>query len=370
MSNNEEITAKTTVWADENKENNSPSKRKKGRKNKKKKKKNATPGNLVPEIKEEAANAEVIEEEVAKDETLEEAEASEKEEISNETESEETSDEAETSDEDDAEAEPEQEAESEQEAEPENETKAEEAPRKRSGRKHKAKSDQLKYTVLLVPNNNHRVKQFDISFDLILSVSMLIAVIIFAVVIYVSGTASNIDSLESSLSSSLDQNEQLKDEIVLLQAKIEDMESSLREAKVTIDANKTIQQEQAKEQTKASIPTGFPIDNAASIPSEYSADTQYVELTTGFGTKLVAAADGTVESVDQDPVYGYKITLDYGNGYKSVYLIKSAPTVSAGDKVIRGSTLCTVDSDNQVLAYQITFNEIAIDPMTVIEING
>ena len=68
--------------------------------------------------------------------------------------------------------------------------------------------------------------------------------------------------------------------------------------------------------------------------------------------------------------YGYVVKIDHGNGYISAYYDHAVPTVSEKDTVIRGSTLFVVDSDNDVLTYQISYEDQLIDPATVMDIDG
>lgn len=234
---------------------------------------------------------------------------------------------------------------------------------KKSGKK-------LRYTILFVPNNAHKVKQFHISFDGILCLSALCFAFLIAVVTYVSYSASHIDELKATIVAKETVNKDLSDQNILLQANVEELTTTLHDAKVVIDAKDTAKEQKEKEESKQYIPNGFPIDGAVALPSNYTEETHYVVFQTGFGTKIVASADGTVSYVGVDAELGNVVKIDHGNGYVSVYMNPSEPVVSEGDKVIRGSTLFTVKADDETLTYQILFNEQYIDPMTVIEING
>ena len=41
------------------------------------------------------------------------------------------------------------------------------------------------------------------------------------------------------------------------------------------------------------------------------------DLTAAVGTPVKAFTDGTVESIHEDPLMGYTVVLDHGNGIKS-----------------------------------------------------
>ena len=56
-----------------------------------------------------------------------------------------------------------------------------------------------------------------------------------------------------------------------------------------------------------------------------------------------AAADGTVESITQDDLYGTTVTIDHGNGLKSTYSnLADKPTVKQGDSVGSGDVIGSV----------------------------
>jgi murein DD-endopeptidase MepM/ murein hydrolase activator NlpD len=112
------------------------------------------------------------------------------------------------------------------------------------------------------------------------------------------------------------------------------------------------------------------MDGTVALPTGYSEETQYVVFHASEGTKIVASGDGTISSVTPNANYGYEVQIDHGNGYFSYYFNESEPIVSEGDKVIRGTTLFIIESDEQKLVYQIAFNNQYIDPMSVIEIKG
>ncbi len=75
------------------------------------------------------------------------------------------------------------------------------------------------------------------------------------------------------------------------------------------------------------------------------------EWTTHFGidikanrtTVVKASADGTVESIKNDPRYGLTITISHENGFKTVYSnLLTTEFVSEGEEVKCGQTIATV----------------------------
>ena len=70
-----------------------------------------------------------------------------------------------------------------------------------------------------------------------------------------------------------------------------------------------------------------------------------LDLAAGVGTKVKAAAAGTVRSVGQDDLMGTVVTIDHGNGLVSEYAnLAATPTVKEGDSVMTGDVIGAVGS--------------------------
>jgi len=68
-----------------------------------------------------------------------------------------------------------------------------------------------------------------------------------------------------------------------------------------------------------------------------------VDIAAQMGAKVMAAADGKVESVYDDDLLGTTVIIDHGGGVKSVYAnLAATPTVKAGDAVTMGSVIGAV----------------------------
>ena len=162
----------------------------------------------------------------------------------------------------------------------------------------------------------------------------------------------------------------LSDNNIVLQADNETLQAQLREANVTIETKNSAEKQQNEKESLEYIPSGLPLDGQVGVPSTYSKDKQYITFNTGTGSKVIATGAGTVSYVGESAEYGYVVKIDHGNGYISAYYDHAVPTVSEKDTVIRGSTLFVVDSDNDVLTYQISYEDQLIDPATVMDIDG
>ncbi len=98
-----------------------------------------------------------------------------------------------------------------------------------------------------------------------------------------------------------------------------------------------------------------------------------VDFSAEVGTKVLAVDDGVVESVyKEDLLVGTQITIDHGNGVKSVYcFITEAEGLKAGDTVKKGDVIATVaePSGNEYkqgahLHFEIIKDSVSVDPST------
>lgn len=136
--------------------------------------------------------------------------------------------------------------------------------------------------------------------------------------------------------------------------------------KVAILSETVNQKVQAEQEAEAldqqqSLPTDFPLTGSAQVeetttaavraanaqeggedgeeqtPEEGDAgeDQPISIFTASDGTTVVASANGTVAQVAEDPDFGYRIVIDHGNGYQSVYLNRGDPKVKEGEKIGR-----------------------------------
>lgn len=68
-----------------------------------------------------------------------------------------------------------------------------------------------------------------------------------------------------------------------------------------------------------------------------------IDIAADAGEVVVAAADGTVESVEKDALYGTTVVISHGNGIKTVYSnLAETPTVEVGDTVKAGDVIGSV----------------------------
>ncbi len=88
------------------------------------------------------------------------------------------------------------------------------------------------------------------------------------------------------------------------------------------------------------------------------------------GDKVMAAADGTVERIYADPMYGTTLILSHGGGLRSIYCnLAATPTVEEGDSVTLGQVIGSVGgtADAEVgqvshLHFAMTLDELKVNP--------
>ena len=116
-------------------------------------------------------------------------------------------------------------------------------------------------------------------------------------------------------------------------------------------------------------PVQLPLTGAASIQEKTEGEPMCL-FTAAEGALVVATANGTVAEIVEEPEYGYKVSVEHGNGYVTIYRNKSVPKVKQGEEIMRGVTIFVVGKDNLELGYQIKQDEVYINPMDMMEIEG
>jgi murein DD-endopeptidase MepM/ murein hydrolase activator NlpD len=95
-----------------------------------------------------------------------------------------------------------------------------------------------------------------------------------------------------------------------------------------------------------------------------------IDIANGYGTAIYASDGGTVTHSGWGGGLGYRIIIDHGNGYRSIYRNAGKVLVKEGEVLGKGYILFSIGKDNTDLGYQITQDEEYIDPMTIINIDG
>jgi murein DD-endopeptidase MepM/ murein hydrolase activator NlpD len=91
-----------------------------------------------------------------------------------------------------------------------------------------------------------------------------------------------------------------------------------------------------------------------------------VDISATPGRTIVATAAGTIALVESSPVWGKRVVIEHGNGYRTVYAHLGSVVVDRGRRVQRGSPIGTVGSTGFATGphvhYEIWRDGRAVDP--------
>ncbi len=176
----------------------------------------------------------------------------------------------------------------------------------------------------------------------------------------------NVKQMEQKLEK---QQKAAADEAKRYESAIDELEKEHELLTSTITLQKAEIEELKMEMDKLYNPTLLPLTGAATI--EETGDTEPMCIFNATeGTLVVATASGTVTEVIEEPEQGYKVTIDHGNGYLTIYRNTDAPKVKQGDEVVQGMTVYVMDRSSLKLGYQIMKDGFFVNPMDIIEIDG
>ena len=168
-------------------------------------------------------------------------------------------------------------------------------------------------------------------------------------------------------------------EIENLTAQIEAINSEKDEIQGSLDEKIMAEQEKEANDALMYVPTNYPVTGASTVSETdevvaLDATSTSVRPVANFvgseGAKVVAAGSGTVLAVEEDANYGFKMTIDHGNGYITLYYNGGNPLVKKGDKVTKDTVLFEIGSFNTNVAFQIIENGTYISPMSFVDIQG
>lgn len=168
-------------------------------------------------------------------------------------------------------------------------------------------------------------------------------------------------------------------EIRNLTAQLQAIVSEKDEIQGNLDEKILAEQEAEAIDALQYVPSNYPVTGASTVTESeeivaLDAVNTSVRPVANFvgseGATVVAAGSGTVLSVEEDANYGFKLTIDHGNGYISLYYNGGNPMVKTGDTVTKDTVLFEIGSHNTNIAFQIIENGTYISPMSLVEIQG
>lgn len=276
-------------------------------------------------------------------------------------------------------------------------------------KRHKRKAT---YTVMVIDNRaDGKAHQFRMSHIMIPVIICSLVCVVIVCVAYTTGYRYFYQGTQETLQEQTISSEELE-QLRTTNAELSSQNESLQQQVTVLSSavaskDERLEAVDAENEAKAT-PTGFPLDGTASIEYygvvEKNQEEQTDEITqeevndeaelvqmdavteqmtvqepepdefivvfgAGSGTAVIAAGAGSVRLVTEDEEYGYRVEIDHGNGYVSVYRNESAPKVKEGADIARGTIIFEL-SDSQKVGYQILLDDVFIDPMDMMEIYG
>lgn len=161
----------------------------------------------------------------------------------------------------------------------------------------------------------------------------------------------------------------LKEQKEALETEIENLKDRVKILSDTVQMKDEREAELTAILEKQSTPTEFPLTGSASMEIPDSEEPVCL-FVASEGTYVIAAANGTVTSIEQDEENGCKITVDHGNGYVSIYMNKSSAMVTEGVEITQGTKLFQIGKKNKEFKYQIMKDNRLINPVDMLSISG
>lgn len=234
------------------------------------------------------------------------------------------------------------------------------------------KRDKINYNILFVPDKVSKgIKNFSIKLDNLLIVLLVIILVVVGSLAYGKISSSHYKDAKQDIADLNAQIEELTQEKASIESENEELQEKLAILGSTVTEKIQQQEQMEAEKAQAYIPSGFPLKGTATYnEDETELDGNPIAIFhASDGTSVISAASGTVESIDTVSNQ-YVVTIDHGNGYKSIYRNGTKPKVSQGDEVTSDTEIFRITTDNEELGYQIIKDDQYIDPLDLIEIYG
>lgn len=234
----------------------------------------------------------------------------------------------------------------------------------------KKKKKPRRYNLLIVPEGSGDVRQYHIALDFVIILAAIVVCVLFVGLTFIIKASGEIEDDRNQILALNAQLEYVTSSNIILQAENEQLQNELLEAKTSLDTKDYVEQQTDTANSLSYIPTGFPISGQVSQPSDFDKTKGYITFNVGDGTKIAAAGDGTVSKVVSDENGGFRVEIDHGNEYISIYRYNGEPLLAEGTQVLRGTAVFTCTGDEPTFTYAITFKGDAIDPNTLMKIDG
>lgn len=231
-------------------------------------------------------------------------------------------------------------------------------------KKEKPRLKMSRYTVMLVPDSTDEAKSYEFSIDKIVRyvvIALAIASIIACVIVSFayknyklrndSSLQSIIDNMEVEAQDLQKKNEELTDIVKMNEDSIDELKGQVSELELATAG--------------LYIPNIIPYKGSALMISDLIVDNA-VSYSCLEGVAIVATANGTIENIEEN-MYGYTVTIDHKNGYKTSYTVEEPLKVAIGDDVVRGEVLLYVSEDDEIFTYSVLLDGNKQNPKDFLE---
>ncbi len=123
------------------------------------------------------------------------------------------------------------------------------------------------------------------------------------------------------------------------------------------------------------IPNGLPVmTKIYRISLGFKGPHTGIDIATRYNTPVIATADGIVEDVSEDSVYGKHVLLKHKNGYETLYAHMSSVRVTKGERVRKGQILGFVGMTGHTTGphvhYEVRLKGIPVNPAPYLKVGG
>lgn len=180
------------------------------------------------------------------------------------------------------------------------------------------------------------------------------------------------------------ENEQLKaamitasENLAQLSQENTEQKKQLEALSLALNARTEIAETQKKEEEESSVPELYPVKGdavvvtpATAAGAEDSEDDMLLHFSMNEGSYAIAAGSGIIEIMSDDGDGFVNIVINHGNGYKTSYTGEGISLKEAGDEIKRGDAVMIFTGDGMEFTYSLTKDGKAVDPVSVMSING
>lgn len=233
----------------------------------------------------------------------------------------------------------------------------------------KQKRPEKFHLMLFVDGKQGAIKQMGIS-QRAMEVIFLIGIAVFGVLVagwIISGQIASKATLEKAVSEETVR--VLNEKVSELELQNAELNNKITVLSDTLNAKVEKENEMQKEEVKAHTPNGFPLSASATMETKDD-NPNMLLFKASKDTNVLATGAGSVAEIATAAEYEVKLTIDHGNGYKTVYYNNGNPMVKEGDQVIAGSALFVVGEGNEEVGYQIFLEDEELNPIDLLEIDG